>query len=59
MTKEETIEWTKSHIPFAIKPKRKAKTQFISPFTSYYAMQEVATILGEQFYELQNEIKGK
>ena len=33
-TEEKAIEWVKDITPFAIKPKKKAKTVFINPFTS-------------------------
>ena len=53
-TKEECIEWVRKRTPFAIKPKGKAKTILIYPFTSHYSFLEVTKGIGEQIYASQS-----
>ena len=52
-TEEEAIRWVKVIIPFAIKPKKKAKTFFINPFTSNNAFEIVTNCIGKSIYQLQ------
>ncbi len=44
---EQAIEWVRQIIPFAIKPTRKAKTTFVSPFTSNNAYLVVTEEIGK------------
>ena len=53
-TKEECIEWVRKRTPFAIKPKGKAKTTLIYPFTSHHSFLEVTKVIGEQIYASQS-----
>jgi len=53
-TKEECIEWVRKRTPFAIKPKGKAKTILIYPFTSHHSFLEVTKVIGEQIYASQS-----
>ena len=46
-SEEEILVIVAGNIPWAIKPQRKAKTQFINPFTSGHAFSEVIRILSE------------
>ena len=52
-TEEEAIRWVKDIIPFAIKPKKKAKTVFINSFTSKNAYEIVTDCIGKSIYQLQ------
>ena len=52
-TEEEAIRWVKEITPFAIKPKKKAKTFFINPFTSNNAFEIVTSCIGKSIYQLQ------
>ena len=52
-TEEEAIRWVKDITPFAIKPKKKAKTFFINPFTSNNAFVVVTGCIGKSIYQLQ------
>ena len=38
-SKEELAKHIEMHMPFAVRPTKKAKTVFINPFTSYNARQ--------------------
>ena len=51
-TEEEAIRWVKDITPFAIKPKKKAKTFFINPFTSNNAFDVVTGCIGKSIYQL-------
>lgn len=53
-TEEDAINWVSIHIPFAIKPKRKSKTKFVSPFSSAHSAQEVINHLGKELFKMQN-----
>ena len=46
------IEW---HIPFAVKPKRNAKTMFVNPFTSIHARDQVIEVLTKAFFKELNK----
>ena len=56
-TEEEAIRWVKDITPFAIKPKKKAKTVFINPFTSNNAYEIVTNVIGKSIYQLQENKK--
>ena len=57
-TEQEAIKWVKDITPFAINPKRKAKTAYITPFTSANAFEVVTDCIGKYIYQLQeNSIK--
>lgn len=56
-TEEEAIRWVKRITPFAIKPKKKAKTVLINPFTSINAFDVVTDCIGKSIYQLQENKK--
>jgi hypothetical protein len=56
-SQEEAIQWVKEVTPFAIKPKREAKTTFINPFTSVNAFEIITDVIGEEIFKLQEKQK--
>ena len=46
-TEHDAIKWVASNIALAIKPKKKAKTTFVYPFTSVHAHIQVVEHLGK------------
>ncbi len=52
---DEAIKWVRLNIPFAVNPKRKAKTTFIYPYVSYHAHMQVVEFLGKELYKHQTE----
>lgn len=54
-TEEDAIKWVSRNIAFAIKPKRKAKTKLIYPFTSIHSADEVVNHLGKDLFNYQRE----
>jgi len=49
----EALQWLLSNTPLAIKPKKKAKTMLVSPFTSFNAFEEVCKHLAKELYKHQ------
>lgn len=47
----EFTQMVAGHIPWAIKPMRRSKTQFVNPFTSGNAFEQVISILSENLYK--------
>ena len=54
-TIEDCRNWVKEHIPFAVKPVKKAKTMFIYPFKSSNAEEVIINHLAQKLFELLNE----
>jgi hypothetical protein len=52
-TEEEAIKWVGLNIALMIKPKQKAKTVFINPFTSSDAYIQVIQDLGKKLFKHQ------
>ncbi len=50
-SEEEFTLMVTGHIPWAIKPTRKSKTQFVNPFSSGNAFVQVISILSENMYK--------
>ena len=54
-SEEDAIKWVGLNIPWAVKPKKKAKTIFINPFSSRHAHDVVVQSLGKQLFKLQQK----
>lgn len=54
-TREEVESFLLRHMPLAIKPKKEAKTMFVSPFTSNHAGTTVLTVLTDAIWLRQNQ----
>jgi hypothetical protein len=52
-SEKEAIQWVRYHIPFAVLPKRPAKTTLVFPFSSQNAMDRVIEILGQELFKNQ------
>ena len=52
-TEEEAIKWVGLNIALMTKPKNKAKTKFVSPFSSFNAHKQVVEHLGKELFKLQ------
>lgn len=48
---QQAIEWVRSITPFAVKPTKKAKTTFVSPFTSRNAYIIVTEEIGKSLFK--------
>jgi hypothetical protein len=48
---QQAIEWVRSITPFAVKPTKKAKTTFVSPFTSRNAYLIVTEEIGKSLFK--------
>jgi hypothetical protein len=55
-TEHDAIKWVASNIALAIKPKNKAKTMFVYPFSSVHANIQVAEHLGKELFKHQQNI---
>lgn len=55
---QQAIEWVRQIIPFAIKPTKKAKTTFVSPFTSNNAYLVVTEEIGKACQNLNRNFVG-
>lgn len=51
---QEAIQWAGQNIPFCVKPKKPAKTQFVNCFTSENAFKTTAEAIGEAIFNLQD-----
>jgi len=54
-TEEEAVKWIANNVPFAVKPKKIAKTKFIYPFATYHAHDQVVNSLGKSLFKYQEE----
>ena len=54
-TEEDAIKWVGMNIALAIKPKKKAKTKLIYPFSSFHSHNEVINHLGKDLFNYQQE----
>ena len=54
-TERDAIHWVASNIALAIKPKKKAKTILVNPFTSVDAHIQVVENLGKELFKFQQE----
>jgi hypothetical protein len=48
---QQAIEWVRRITPFAVKPTKKAKTTFVSPFTSRNAYIIVTEEIGKSLFK--------
>jgi hypothetical protein len=48
---QQAIEWVRRITPFAVKPTKKAKTTFVSPFTSKNAYLVVTEEIGKSLFK--------
>jgi hypothetical protein len=55
-TEHDAIKWVGSNIALAIKPKKKAKTMYVYPFTSVHAHIVIVESLGKQLFKHQQNI---
>lgn len=53
--KDEAKEWLFLNIPFAVKPKNKAKTMLVNPFTSINSRDIIIDALADSFIEFQEQ----
>ena len=51
MTKEELYKFVHDNTPIIIESKRKTKHRYVSPFTSYYAFDEVVDHLTNKIWK--------
>ena len=58
-SEEQAINWVYLNIALAIKPKKKAKTMLIFPFTSNNALMQVIEHLGQELFKHQQTINDK
>lgn len=54
-TEDDAIKWVASNIALAIKPKKKAKTLYVYPFTSVHAHVVIVEHLGKELFKYQQE----
>ncbi|MFY8160500.1 MAG: hypothetical protein ACOVNU_04160 [Candidatus Kapaibacteriota bacterium] len=54
-TEDDAITWVASNIALGVEPKKKAKTQFVSPYTSTHAHIIVVKHLGKELFKYQQE----
>lgn len=54
-TEQDAINWVRSNIGLAIKPKRKAKTEYVFAFSSLNAYDDVCEALGQELFKVINE----
>lgn len=54
-SEDDAIKWVGMNIALAIKPKKKAKTKLIYPFSSFHSHNEVINHLGKDLYKYQQE----
>lgn len=54
---KQAIQWVKEITPFAIMPKRKAKTVYVTPFTSVNAFEIITDVIGKEIYKRQEKSK--
>jgi hypothetical protein len=52
----DAIKWVASNIALAIKPKKKAKTIFVFPFTSSHAHIQVVKNLAKELFKYQQQL---
>ncbi len=58
-SREEVESFLLQHMPFAIRPKKKAKTTFVSPFTSSHAGNIILTALSDAIWTKQKQYRDK
>lgn len=56
-TEKGCIEWVELNILLLMRPKKEGKCQLVSPFSSFYAREQVINCLGKELFKMLDETK--